>query len=155
MQEKHKIAVLGIGNPLCRDDGIGIRIIQEMRYSGKYPGIELIDGGTSPDLLSLLDQDVGKLVIVDALKGGGPPGSIYRLAIDDGNISEETPVSLHGLGVLDSLLLMNKLGMPRPEVTIVGVEPADVSHGLKLSAQLEAVIPALINAVEEETRSHH
>jgi hydrogenase maturation protease len=155
MQEKHKIAVLGIGNPLCRDDGIGIIVIQAMRDSGRYPDIALIDGGTAPDLLSLLDEDVSKLVIIDALKGGGPPGSIYRLAISHANITEETPVSLHGLGVLDSLLLMKKLGMPQPEVTIVGVEPADVSHGLKLSARLEAVIPAIIGAVEEETLSRH
>jgi hydrogenase maturation protease len=155
MKGEYKIAVLGIGNPLCSDDGIGIRVIEKMRESGKQKDVQLIDGGTSPDLFSLLDEDVTKLIIVDALKGGGRPGSIYRLVIRDSNISEETPVSLHGLGVLDSLLMMKKLGMRRPEVVIVGVEPAAVSPGLKLSPQIEKVVPSIIQAVEDEIRAGH
>jgi hydrogenase maturation protease len=155
MSEKYLIAVLGIGNPLCSDDGIGIRIIQEMRDSGRYKTIDLIDGGTAPDLFSLLDENVASLIIVDALRGGKKPGSIYRLAITDDNIAEESPVSLHGLGVLDSLKMMKQLDLHRPEVTILGIEPVDTSHGLKLSPQLEALIPDIINAVEEEIRLYH
>ena len=155
MSNKHLIAVLGIGNPLCRDDGVGIRIIHEMRDSGRYKTIDLIDGGTAPDLFSLLDENVARLIIVDALRGGKKPGSIYRLAITDDNIAEESPVSLHGLGVLDSLKMMKQLDLHRPEVTIIGIEPFDTSHGLKLSPQLEALIPDIINAVEEEIRSYH
>jgi hydrogenase maturation protease len=143
-------AVLGIGNPLCRDDGIGIHVIQAMRESGKYGGIELIDGGTAPDLLDLIDAQVKKLIIIDALKGGGPPGSIYNFELSDDNISEEAPVSLHGLGVLDSLLMMKKLGIPRPQVIVIGIEPADVSHGLKLSQELEGLVPAVIAAADKE-----
>jgi len=55
--------VLGIGNPLCRDDGIGIRVIGEMRESGKYPEIAIIDGGAAPDIVSLLVPVSGKLII--------------------------------------------------------------------------------------------
>jgi hydrogenase maturation protease len=150
MSDKYRTAVLGIGNLLCRDDGIGIRIIQKMSETGKYDKAELIDGGTAPDLLSLLDETITKLIIVDALKGGGAPGSIYKLEIRDENISEESPVSLHGLGVLDSLLMMKKLNMRRPEVILIGVEPADTSHGLNLSPQLEAIVPDIINAVNLE-----
>jgi len=152
MSDKHGIAVLGIGNPLCSDDGIGIRIIQEMYNSGMYKTIDLIDGGTSPDLLSLLDEKVERLIIVDALKGGKKPGSIYRLVITDENIAEESPVSLHGLGVLDSLKMMKRLDLHRPEVIIVGIEPVDISHSLKLSPLLEALIPDIIYAVEKEIR---
>jgi len=155
MSDKYKIAVLGIGNPLCRDDGIGIRIIQEMRDSGNYISIELIDGGTAPDLFSLIDENVEKLIIVDALKGGGPPGSIYRLKIEDENISDDIAASLHGLGVMDSLLLMKKLDIHLPQVTIVGVEPQDVSHGLGLSPGLTALLPAVIDAIAEEISPEH
>jgi hydrogenase maturation protease len=150
MNDKYRTAVLGIGNPLCRDDGIGIRIIEIMRETGKYDNIELIDGGTAPDLLSLLDEKVEKLIIVDALKGGSTPGSIYRLEIRDENISEESPVSLHGLGILDSLLMMKKLDIRRPEVILIGVEPVDTSHGLKLSPQLETIVPDIIDAINLE-----
>jgi len=152
MDRKPGIAVLGIGNPLCRDDGIGIRIIQEMQGSAKYAGVEIIDGGSAPDLFSLLDENVRKLIIVDALRGGGQPGAIYRLALAEGNIADETPASLHGMGVLDSLRMMKRLGLQPPAVTIIGIEPADISHGLQLSPQIEALIPAIIKAVEGELR---
>ena len=155
MSNIHGIAVLGIGNPLCSDDGIGIRIIQEMRSIGKYKTIALIDGGTAPDLFSLLDENVERLIIVDALKGGKKPGSIYRLVVTDENIAQEPPVSLHGLGVLDSLKMMKQLNLHRPQVTILGIEPVDTSHSLKLSPLLEALIPDIIDTIEEEIRLYH
>ncbi len=142
--------MLGIGNPLCRDDGIGIRVIAEMRDSGKYPEISIIDGGSAPDLFSLLDPDSGKLIIVDALRGGSRPGEIYRLKLGQENIADETPVSLHGMGTLDSLKLMKQLGRYPLSVIIIGIEPADVSHGLGLSPAIEDLVPDLIKAVEDE-----
>jgi len=147
--------VLGIGNPLRRDDGIGIRIIAEMRDSGKYPEISIIDGGSAPDLFSLLDPDCGKLIIVDVLRGGGQPGEIYRLKLGEENIADETPASLHGMGILDSLKLMKQLGRYPPAVIVIGIEPADISHGLRLSPAIEALVPGLIKAVEDELCSYH
>lgn len=145
-----KIAVLGIGNPLCRDDGLGIRVVHIMQSSG-YAGVDIIDGGTAPDLFSLLDESVEKLVIVDALRGKGEPGSIYRLEIGAENISSaQSAASLHGLGVLDSLQLMARLGIRPPKVIIIGVEPFDVANGLGLSPQMEALVPQIITAVERE-----
>lgn len=153
MKTGGRITVLGIGNPLCRDDGIGIRIIHEMRDSGKYPEIDIIDGGSAPDLFSLLDTDAGKLIIVDALRGGGRAGEIYRLELGRENIADDTPASLHGMGILESLKLMRQLDRYPPSVIIVGIEPADVSHGLRLSPSLEALVPDLIRAVEAELYS--
>ncbi len=147
--------MLGIGNPLCRDDGLGIRIIAEMQASHKYTGIELIDGGTAPDLLTLLDENIEKLIIVDALRGGGSPGSIYRLEIQESNIADDAPASLHGLGVLDSLKLMQKLGIKAPAIVIIGVEPADTSHGLKLTPEIEGAVPQVIKRIEEELGSSY
>ena len=150
MRERNSIAVLGIGNLLCRDDGIGIRVVHEMQRSGNFSEVDVIDGGTAPDLIALLDGVVNKLIIVDALKGGGQPGEIYRLELREENIADESTASLHGLGVLDSLKMMRKLGLPVPSVTIIGIEPADISHGLSLSPQLEASVQAIIDAVENE-----
>ena len=150
METRGRIIVLGIGNPLCRDDGIGIRVIGEMLGSGKYPGIDIIDGGAAPDLFSLLEADAGKLIIVDALRGGGRAGEIYRIELGEENIANEAPASLHGMGILDSLKLMRQLGRHLPAVVIIGIEPADVSHGLRLSPAIEALVPDLIKAVEEE-----
>jgi hydrogenase maturation protease len=148
----HKIAVLGIGNPLCRDDGIGIRVIQIMQSRSTYTGIDILDGGTAPDLFSLLDDSVEKLIIVDALRAGGASGQLYRLEINECNIPDESPASLHGLGVLDSLQMMVRLGIKPPQVTIIGIEPFDVSYGFNLSQQMETLVPDIIIAVEEEIK---
>lgn len=146
----NRIVVLGIGNPLCRDDGLGIRVVELMQSTGNYTGIDIIDGGTSPDLFSLLDEVTEKLIIVDALRAGGTPGQLYRLELSKNNLSEDSPPSLHGLGVLDSLQLMIRLGIDPPEVTIIGVEPFDTSRGLSLTAQMEVLVPAVIAEVGKE-----
>ncbi len=142
--------VLGIGNLLCRDDGIGVRIAGEMQGMDKYNGIRIVDGGTAPDLFDLLDDNVHKLIIVDALRGGGRPGDIYRLDLHEENIATGPAASLHGMGVLDSLKLMRQLGRQPPQVTLIGIEPADISHGLQLSPVIEAMVPSIIGAVESE-----
>ncbi|MBN1376072.1 MAG: hydrogenase maturation protease [Dehalococcoidia bacterium] len=154
MSDKNKLAVLGIGNPLCRDDGIGIRIIELMRESHEFEDIVLIDGGSNPDLFSLLDENTDSLIIIDAVKGGGTPGSIYRLAITDDNVTDDLLPSLHGLGLLDSLRMMKKLNIRRPPVTIVGIEPQDVSYGLGLSPLLKSLLPAILEAVAGEIKLH-
>jgi hydrogenase maturation protease len=146
----HKIAVLGIGNPLCRDDGVGIRVVQLMQSSGKYPDIDIIDGGTAPDLFLLLDESVERLIIVDALRAAGTCGQLYRLEINESNIAEGPQASPHGPGVLDSLQMMVRLGIKPPQVTLIGVEPFDVTHGFNLSPQMEGLVAGIIAAVEEE-----
>jgi len=148
--KKPGIMVLGIGNLLCRDDGIGVRTVMDMRQQDIYSGIRLIDGGTNPDLISLLDGDVDRLIIVDALRGGGSPGDIYRLDLREENIADGTANSLHGMGILDSLKLIRQLGQQPPQVTVIGIEPADISHGLHLSPVIEAKLPDVIRAVRSE-----
>jgi len=152
MDKKPSRAVLGIGNPLRRDDGLGIRIIEEMRRMPGYDDFELIDGGTSPDLLSLLDESIKKLVIVDSLRGSGPPGTIYRLEVGQENITGGT-ASSHGLGVLDTVSIMPKLGLKPPQIIIIGVEPEDVSHGLGLTPCIERMLPEIIRAVDGELKA--
>lgn len=144
--------VLGIGNPLCRDDGIGIRLIDELRSRGVPEGVEVIDGGTSPDLLSLINANLDVLIIIDALRGKGKPGTVYRLEIRESNISDDSFSSLHGMGVLDGLKLMKKLGIQPAKVVIIGVEPEDTSHGLHLSEQIESRVPDILDSVEQEIR---
>ncbi len=144
------IMILGIGNLLCRDDGIGIRTVMEMQAQEEYSGIRLIDGGTSPDLISLLDGDVDRVIIVDAMRGGGRPGDIYHLDLREENIEDGTATSLHGMGILDSLKLLKQLGQQPPQITVIGIEPADVSHGLNLSPVVEAKLPDIMRAVQKE-----
>src|SRR4030042_222600 len=76
------IVVIGIGNLLLKDEGIGIHALKALQESGLPPEVRLIDGGTSPDLIAYT-QAGDKLIIIDAARAGGQAGSIYRFRPED------------------------------------------------------------------------
>ena len=147
-----KILIVGIGNILCRDEGIGVHVIQEMEDM-ELPGhIKLLDIGTStPDLISLL-EGVKKLIIIDALKAGGSPGAIYRCKPEDLLANEEGPISLREIGLIETLNMAKKMGK-EIDAVIIGVEPKVLDWGVELSGELKKQIPAIIEAVLKETIS--
>jgi hydrogenase maturation protease len=143
--------VVGIGNVLLRDEGIGCHVIHALERV-PLPGVEIIDGGTCPDVLQLL-KDADKLVIVDAVKGGGTPGQIYRFHPEDITLEQHPLLSLHDMSLMDSLKLM-KLWHPDfigiDEAIIIGVEPGEIGWGLELSPKLQESMPQIIDAVLSE-----
>jgi hydrogenase maturation protease len=139
--------VVGIGNVLLRDEGIGCHVVHALERV-PLPDVEIIDGGTCPDVLELL-EDTDKLVIVDAVKGGGVPGQIYRFHPEDITLEQKPVLSLHDTSLIDSLKLM-QLWHNIGEVVIVGVEPRDLSWGLELSPELQEKMPRIIDAILEE-----
>jgi hydrogenase maturation protease len=145
-----KILVVGIGNLLCRDEGVGVHVIQEMEKR-EVPGhVELLDIGTSTmDLISFL-EGVKKLIIIDAMKAGGTPGTIYRCGPEDLLPKGEDPISLHDIGVLETLSMAKKMGMEINTV-IIGVEPKVVDWGMELSDEVRNKIPAVIEEVLKES----
>jgi hydrogenase maturation protease len=147
-----KTAVLGIGNILLRDDGIGVRVVQHLEKKGSLPGVELVDGGTSTmDMLGLfLTYD--RVIVVDSLRGGHPPGTIYRLTPEQLGGYTSFNVSLHDVQVLDLTRISGMLGKS-PEVTIIGIEPKEIKESLDLSPEMEAALPMLMELVEAEVAS--
>lgn len=145
-----RVTVLGIGNLLLRDEGVGVHLIQRLTERVHSPNVSLIDGGTTPDVLSLVDSNVDKLIIVDAAVVGDQPGTIYRFQVDDLDSAAPAPVSLHEIGVVDSLKLMKAFGNRPKAVTILGIEPKVIDYGLELSPELEQTMPRLIELVLEE-----
>jgi hydrogenase maturation protease len=144
-----KILIIGIGNMLCRDEGVGVHVIEEMEDMKLPEHIELLDIGTSTlDLVSHL-EGVRKLIAVDALKAGGPPGTIYRFTPEDLLPKEGGPISLHEIGLLESLDATKKMGR-EIETVIIGVEPKVLDWGVELSEEVKKKIPAIIEAVQKE-----
>ena len=145
-----KILIVGIGNLLCRDEGIGVHVIQEMKKM-ELPGhIELLDIGTSTmDLIAYLDG-VKKLIVIDAMKAGGTPGTIYKCKPDDLLPEEEGPISLHEIGLLESLNMAQKMGM-KIDTVIIGVEPKVLDWEMELSDEVKSKIPNIIEAVLKES----
>jgi hydrogenase maturation protease len=143
--------VLGIGNILLRDEGIGCHVAHALEGI-PLPDVKIMDGGTCPDVLQFL-EDADKLIVVDAVKGEGVPGQIYRFYLEDINLERKPFLSLHDLGLVDSLMLM-QLWHPDfigiDEAVIIGVEPKEVDWGLELSPELQEKMPRIIDAILAE-----
>ena len=140
-------SVVGIGNVLLRDEGIGCHVVHALEGI-PLPDVEIIDGGTCPDVLQLL-EDADKLVIVDAVKGGGTPGQIYRFHPEDITLEQKPLLSLHDMSLLDSLKLLH-LWHNIGEAVIIGVEPGEIGWGLELSSKLQERMPQIIDAILSE-----
>ena len=143
-----KTVVLGVGNELFTDEGVGVhaaRILQT-RLSSSDSDVEVVDGGTSPDIWSLIDG-ADKLIIVDAVRGGCEPGTIYRFTPQQIVADRGLITSVHQMGILENLSLMELVGGKPEETVIIGVEPAELEPGLELSAKLQERMPKIIQIV--------
>ncbi len=147
-----KVVVLGVGNLLLGDEGVGVHLIQKLREMQLGEGIELVDGGTS--LLDFIPQaeDVSKLIIVDAVKLGGKPGTTYKICVDDSLLKgAKGMTSLHQLGVVETLAIAQKMGKLPPTI-IIGIEPKEISYGLDLSPEIVREMGKLVNLILDEVK---
>ena len=145
-ESKVRFAVVGVGNLLLKDEGIGVHIAHALQQIDIPDNVKIIDGGTSLDLPDYL-KDTDKLIIIDAVKTGGQPGTIYRFHPYDMDIESEGIISLHELGLAQSLKMMRLIGNEPKETVIIGIEPKEIDWGTELSAELQQKIPEIINAV--------
>lgn len=146
-----RVVILGVGNLLLKDEGIGVHIARMLEDTPSPPDtvLEVIDGGTLPDVLLTLDE-VDKLIVVDAVQGRCEPGAVYRFHPDDIDVGGITLTSPHQISFLDSLWMMERFGQGPKDVVIIGVEPEETGWGLELSATLQERIPQIIRTVLRE-----
>ena len=151
---KPRILVLGIGNLLLRDEGIGIRVAEELKKLELPEGVEVLDGGTLG--LSLLNffGNYEKVVIIDAVKGGKEPGTIYKFDLVEFIDNIDYPFSLSSMHDIDFVYAVKQIGREfyqLPEkMVVIGVEPESVDAGLELTETLKEKIPEIIKLVLEE-----
>jgi hydrogenase maturation protease len=140
--------VLGIGNLVMSDDGIGVRVIQKLAACFRFPdGVSLLDGGTlGLDLLPRL-EGVERLLVIDAVDIGKPPGTLARVAGDDVPIVLETKVSPHQMGLKDLLAVAMLQGFAPLEMVLWGVQPEKIEMGMDLSTVVEESLDALVKNV--------
>jgi len=140
--------VLGLGNLLLQDDGIGVRVIQRFLEQYQPPDrVKVLDGGVRG--LSLLPylEGVTRLLIVDAIQAGKPPGTVSRLAGDEISKSLGPKLSIHQEGLADLLWSALATEVYPHEVVLWGVEPAHIDTGLNLSQAVAQQEDVLIEAV--------
>jgi hydrogenase maturation protease len=145
------ILVLGLGNPLQGDDGVGCRVIEALEGRELPPGVEVMDAGTPGVGLINLLEGRQRAIIVDAAEMGRQPGEVVRFRPEDVTLTGSTErFSLHRTAVADALALAHALNLPLPEIIVFGVQPGYVGWRDELSPEVAVVIPGLTDAILEE-----
>jgi hydrogenase maturation protease len=145
------VLVLGLGNPLQADDGVGCRVIEALGAYELPPGVEVMDGGTPGVGLINLWEGRRRVIIVDAAEMGLPAGAVMRFRPDQVVLTGASErFSLHRTAVANTLALADALGLPLPDIVFYGVQPGHVGWDEALSPEVAAAIPGLVQAILEE-----
>lgn len=146
------IVVIGLGNPLMRDEGVGLRVVRELESRrDRFPGVDFIEAGASA--LGALHSMAGrrKAVFVDCAFMGEPAGTIRRFKPEEArSIKRLAGFSLHEGDLMSSIELSRKLGECPDKIVIFGIEPDVVKMGEELSTLLSEWLPQYVAAVEAE-----
>jgi hydrogenase maturation protease len=148
-----KTLVVGTGNLLLSDDGLGIHAIRRLQEVAQLPEeVQILDGGTlGLDLLHYL-EGVSHLLIVDALETGQPSGAITRLSGEEVPAYFALKMSPHEIGLPDMLFAAKLRDLYPPEVVIWGAQPGTVEVGLDLSPPVADQVDVLVSNVLGELR---
>jgi hydrogenase maturation protease len=147
-----KIVILGVGNLLLSDEGVGVHVANELVKLELPPGVTVVEGGTDGFRLINVITEADRLIVVDAVKGGGAPGSIYRFDINEvQNCPSGFKTSVHQIGILEVINLSGLIGKT-PQTTVIGIEPESLEMGMELSPKIKSKIPRIIELVLEELK---
>ena len=151
MSEHQNLLILGLGNTLLTDDGVGPAVVTSLkeRYSVP-PEVQVLDGGTLG--LSLLPYIEGAdaVILVDAVRDDGPPGTLVRLQGDEVAPAVATRLSPHQVGVADVLDGARWRDRYPRSVVLLGLVPESIDLAYGLSADVARALPALVEQVAEE-----
>ena len=146
-----RAVVLGIGNTILTDEGVGVRAVEAFQQRYQLPeNIAAIDGGTSS--MELLDDlsDLDLLVVLDTIVAGKPPGTVIRLAGDDVPVFFRRKLSPHQIGLSDVLASLEFLGTEPKDIVVLGVQPVSLELGMELSPAVGVRVPELVEIAAAE-----
>jgi len=147
------LLVLGLGNVLCGDDGLGAVAVHLLHRRYRVPdGVLVLDGGTlGLSLLPRLEQ-AREAILVDAIRADGPPGSFVRLEGDDVAPAVAARLSVHQVGVVDLLDAARWCDCYPSRLILLGVVPESLELGVRRTAAVEAALPGLVERIVQEAR---
>ncbi|MBK8181957.1 MAG: HyaD/HybD family hydrogenase maturation endopeptidase [Candidatus Competibacteraceae bacterium] len=143
-----RVVVLGLGNILLRDEGVGVRVVEALseRY-GLPPEVEVVDGGTAGMELLNVIAGCDHLLICDAVKEDAPPGTVIKLIDAEVPAFFQTRYSPHQLGLADVLATLTLTDEAPGHITLIGVVPLDMELGIELSPEVRAVVGQAVECV--------
>jgi len=146
-----ELLVLGLGNVLCGDDGLGIAAAARLERAFEAPeGVRVADGGTLGLTLLALLESSRQVLIVDAVRTGGAPGEAVRLAGDEVPPAVRERLSPHQVGVADLIDALRLRGTYPETLILLGLVPETLELGLGRSAAVEEGLPRLVERIVEE-----
>jgi hydrogenase maturation protease len=149
---KKQTVVLGIGNPLMSDDGVGIKIIESLIESASdYPDIDFYDAGTGG--LSILHYLAGrkKTVIIDCAIMGTQPGTIKRFTLDDVETKKAlSSRSCHEIDIIKLFEFAGRTGQYEGQIVFFAIEPACTDDGMELSEPVKNSLNSCIELIKKE-----
>ena len=133
----NKIAVIGLGNSLRRDDGIGIVILESLLNNYKQPGVDYLNFGISSFDLILRLQDYDLVLLIDGIAASLPFGELKIFGLEEASfINKEKPISSHELNLKDIFRLAQQLKL-KTKIYVAGIQVSDVGFGESLSDALK------------------
>lgn len=137
--------VLGLGNELLGDEGVGIHAVRSLQQEDLPAEILLVEVGTAIlDALPCL-ENAERIIVIDAMKEGQAPGTIYRIPLE--NCSGSTCIaSMHGFDIFRTMALIAR--PDTPPVLVFGVEPENIGWSMELSKSVAGALPHLLEAVK-------
>lgn len=148
-----KVVVLGIGNILLSDEGVGVRVVEQLEAAFDLPAaVEIIDGGTCG--MEMLEQleDLDALIVVDCVRHGEAPGTPVLLKAEAVPVFFKTKLSPHQVSLSDVLASLEFTDRAPKYTAIVGIQPASLDTGLGLTPTIEARLPELLAMTVAELR---
>ena len=157
MKSSIKRLIIGTGNLLLSDEGVGIHIIRELqRQQTKdeefFHNTEFVDIGTSSfDIISYINNGVTKVVLIDCMKADGYlPGTIFKLTPDDLRKRQKEKYSLHQMELVDTLRMISIIEK-LPDILILGIVPEDINKfSTKLSDSIAEKFPVILSKIKKE-----
>jgi len=139
------VLVLGLGNELLRDDGVGVHAVRALAAE-RLRGVDMMEIETATlDALGPIER-ARAVIALDAVDAGRPPGTVLRVSLDEVP-TLPVPVSLHALDLPALLQLIPEAS--RPQVVVLGVQPGTIGPGMDLSPEVRGALPHLLAAVRD------
>lgn len=153
-QNTQRILVLGVGNILLQDEGVGVHVVRRLEEQFRFPEhVDLLDGATAGlELLHHFDG-VARLLVVDVVDAGKPPGTIIHLDGEELPAFFSIKISPHQLGLSDLLAVAELTGKRPAETVAIGIQPASLDTGLELSPTVAERLDDIVAAVTAQLAS--
>lgn len=148
--QRPPVLVVGIGNTLRRDDGIGVHIIRHLSRSPLPKQVEVVDGGTVTFPLLERFQARKKIIIVDAIEADTKPGTLFRLQVEDISKFRNCFSCLHQMSIVDVIDMFRWLYGDLPEVVFLAVQPKNIGVGMDISPELRECMDFFVDIIISE-----